>query len=99
LIEWGSPAGKFPKGEYKTIADPQGFEVTFFISREVKEKEKYIPQIRHAEIIKIEREDKPDRLQLKLTGRNILNPVIKKCEFNFGFPFCRDEEKYQVLSF
>jgi hypothetical protein len=99
LIQWGCPAGKFPKDEYITSFSPDGFDMTFINSREVKEKEKYIPQIRNAEIIKIEREDKPDCLQLKLTGCNILNPVIKKCKLNFGFPFCRDEEKYQVLSF
>ena len=98
LTEWGTPAGQFEKfGEFIPFTTPDGFENPVFVPRVVKEKELFKPLIRDAELLRIKAADgKPERLQLKLSGDNLLYPAIKECQFNLGFPFAKDETKYQV---
>jgi len=100
LKEWGTPAGKFEKaGSFVYLTGQDGFDVPVFVPRTVQEKELFKPKITDAELLRIKAADgKPDRLQLKLTGHNLLYPALHKCEFNLGFPFAKDDKRYQVRS-
>ena len=55
------------------------------------------PQIHKAELIKITTPSTSNPiLRLTLTGRYLFDVVLHKCDFQIGFPFCKDDEKVRI---
>ena len=96
LAEWSGLA-KFETGEFHCSPGMDGFDNLIFIPRVVQEHRRFQPLIQDAEVIRVMSEDgKPDRLRLQLTGQNLLHIVLEQSNFNFGFPFPRNQDKCQV---
>ena len=55
------------------------------------------PQIQKAELIKITTPNATSPiLRLTLTGRYLFDVVLHKCDFQLGFPFCKNDEKTRI---
>ena len=55
------------------------------------------PQIQKAELIKITTPNATSPiLRLTLTGRYLFDVVLHKCDFQLGFPFCKNEERTRI---
>jgi hypothetical protein len=79
----------------KTVFYIQGTE--FSEPRVVKQCKRFEPEVKGAELIRVKSDDgKPDQLRLQLKGHNLFQIVLEKCNFNFGFPFSKTQDRCQV---